>query len=1074
MPEEPENRFDQLVQIRNAGAAAPGAPIARRDFLKATGAAAAGGALAGCRTTGHILPLVVPDGRFIPGIPQHYATVCRECPAGCGMHIRVNDGRPTKPEGNPRHPLNRGKLCMRGQSSVQGLYNPDRFPQPMRRDGHGRLVVTTWPEALARLRAEMATVAAEGREGDVVWLGRLETGTLDQFLRDWLAAFHYPPPTYYEAFAYEAVREANRISFGRDVVPFYRFDRAKAVVTFGAEFLQTWVSNVQFATDWAMGHSYGHTHNPAYFIHVGPRVTMTGANADEHWQLKPGTEALVAMALAERVAFHAGQTLKLPAGVPPGLGMSQEEAAKRTEIPADVVDTAAKRLSENRPSLLLPVGYGNLTAVALTANLILNAINAMLGNTGSTILLDHPQALSGAARAREVADIFTRAQQGGVRMMLLHHANPAFNFPGAFNVEWGLSKIPFIVSFGWWRDETTKYAQLVLPDSYPLESWGDYAPIPGLTGMIQPARRPVFNTRPMPDVLLWLAAQAGPAVQGPVLQRIGMAPAAALPPDVAPEGSNWQQSPVLPNPTPVTYDPPTEVHTFDAYLRRAWQQRLAPGAPAAEQAAAWRNLLMTGVHITTEAEPAIATEPLPGRLGPPINETLPTTTLEGPNGDPPPLPLEAAFEGSGDFYVVSFPTVQFFDGRQANRSWMQEIADPLSKLVWDSWVQIHPDTGWRLHAAEGSILRLETPYGHGEWPVHLDPFIRKDTLAIPLGQGHRDFGMFATNVGEAPQKLWTTRLDAAGGPIYMGVKAKVTNTGKTRPMANLQLEHWQRDKRIAEACLVSEASTAAVRNDEPRATFYAFHPTPVHRWGMAVDLSSCIGCNACQTACYAENNIAVMGRSSCLSYREMTWLRIETYAGDAWHPPTTMNPDIRFLPMPCQQCGNAPCEYVCPVFAAYHTDEGLNAQIYNRCIGTRYCSNNCIYKVRRFNWYTPMWPKPLDQQLNPAVIVRAKGVMEKCTFCVQRIEQAELKAKAEKRPLRDGEIQTACMQTCPTEAIVFGDLKDPNSRVSQLHGQDRGYRLFWEENTFPAVTYLKRTKFVLNGLAGKPDPEPPV
>ncbi|MGH9525851.1 MAG: 4Fe-4S dicluster domain-containing protein, partial [Terriglobales bacterium] len=200
----------------------------------------------------------------------------------------------------------------------------------------------------------------------------------------------------------------------------------------------------------------------------------------------------------------------------------------------------------------------------------------------------------------------------------------------------------------------------------------------------------------------------------------------------------------------------------------------------------------------------------------------------------------------------------------------------------------------------------------------------------------------------------------------------------------------------------------------------------------------------------------------------------ETYAGDAWHPPTTMNPDIRFLPMPCQQCGNAPCEYVCPVFATYHTDEGLNAQVYNRCIGTRYCSNNCIYKVRRFNWYTPIWPKPLDQQLNPAVIVRAKGVMEKCTFCVQRIEQAELRAKAEGRPLRDGEVQTACMQTCPTEAIVFGDLKDPNSRVSQLHQQDRGYRLFWEENTFPAVTYLKRTKFVLNGLNGKADGEPPI
>lgn len=1074
---------DTLVQIQPAGRPpapaaaghdhledAPAGGLARRDFLKAAGVAAAGGAVAGCRTTGNLFPMVVPDNRIIPGNPEHFATVCRECPAGCGMHIRVNDGRATKPEGNPLHPVNRGKLCMRGQSSVQGLYNPDRWRGPMLRNARGQWTEISWTEALGRLREELT--AARAAPGERAWLGRLETGAFDQLLRDWLAAFGFSAPLYYEEFAYESLREANRASFGQAVVPLYRFDRARCIVSFGAEFLETWISNVQFATDWALGHSYGHTKTPAYFIDAGPRVSMTGANADENWRPRPGSEALLAFALAERVAFHLGKPLPLPAGFPATSGRTPEQLAAETDVPADVVDRAAWRLTQAHPSLVLGPGYAQNSATAVTAHVLVNAMNDLLGNVGATVLPQTPHALGATATHAEVEAMLDRARSGGVRMLLLHHANPAYNLPGAFNTEAALAKIPFVVSFGWWRDETSKYAHLTLPDSYPLESWGDYSPWAGVTGILQPAMRPVFNTRPTADVLLWQAYAAGPATAARVLAPLELKPGLAWAPDAAPLGSNWQESAILPSPDPRAFAPPTQARAFDAYLRRTWQLRLARDGSAEEQEAAWRNLLMRGVHMTAAGQAALGNEPPPARFAPPVGGApLPTGNQPGVNGDPPPPPqpprawaLEPEFEGDGEYYLESFPTVQFFDGRQANRGWMQEIADPLSKLCWDNWVHVHPDTGWKLRVAEGDILRLDSPFGHAEFPTHVDPYIRPDVLAIPLGQGHRDFGMFAVGASEAAQWLQTPRLDAGGGPIVFGVKVRARHVGKTRHLANLQLEHWQRDKKMALACTIAEADTPAARQKRERATFYAYHPAPVHRWGMAIDLSSCIGCNACQTACYAENNIPVMGRSSCMSSREMTWLRIETYGGDSWHPSTAMNPDIRFLPMPCMQCGNAPCEYVCPVFAAYHTPEGLNAQVYNRCVGTRYCSNNCIYKVRRFNWYTPQWPEPLAQQLNPAVIVRAKGVMEKCTFCVQRIESAELRAKAEGRALRDGEIQTACMQTCPTEAIVFGDLKDPNSRATQLSAQDRGYGIFWDQNTFPAVTYLKRTKFTLNSI----------
>ncbi|MGH9542668.1 MAG: molybdopterin-dependent oxidoreductase, partial [Terriglobales bacterium] len=624
----PPAKHSEFVAIRAAGEAAEG--LERRDFLKAAGVAAAGGALAACRNTGDILPLVVPDGRYVEGVAEHFATVCRECPAGCGMHIRVNEARATKPEGNPAHPVNRGKLCMRGQSSVQGLYSPDRWHGPQARDAQGRLAPIGWSAALARLAEELARAAAQPGQENVAWIGGLETGSLDRLIRDWLAAFGFPPPLYYEAFAYETLREASRWSFGEAVVPAYRFDRARMIVSFGAEFLATWISNVQFAVDFALTHSYGHVHDPAYFIAVGPRVDLTGANADENWRARPGSEALLALALAERVGARVGRGLRLPAGLPATAKLAPAEIEPATGVPADVLDRAADRLLRLRPSLVLGPGQANDSSAALSAHVICQALNELLGNVGVTVAPSVPHALSAAARHEQVAEVFRRAQSGGVRMLFLHHANPAFNFPGAFNVEAGLARIPFIVSFGRWRDETSKYAHLVLPDHHALESWGDYEPWAGLSGILQPAMRPVFDTRPTADVLLWLAAAAGDARergsearQREILAPLGVAPAPPLPADVAPAGSNWRQSPMAPAPNPAAFAPPVEIRTFDAYLRRRWQLRLAPGGSADEQAAAWRRLLMRGFHLEAPAADLFADIDPPERLAPPLGPGRP-------------------------------------------------------------------------------------------------------------------------------------------------------------------------------------------------------------------------------------------------------------------------------------------------------------------------------------------------------------------------------------------------------------------------------------------------------------------
>jgi molybdopterin-containing oxidoreductase family iron-sulfur binding subunit len=837
--------------------------------------------------------------------------------------VKVNDGRPTKVEGNPDHPVNQGKLCLRGQTSVQGLYNPDRFRQPMARNARGQLEAIDWPQAMDRFQAAVAAA-----QGSIAWVGRLETGTLDRAIRAWLTRHQAPPPLYYEHFSYDTLRHSFQITYGAPVVPTFRLDRARSLVSFGADFLETYISNVEYAHQFSGIHSLAHTPTPAYFLAVMPRVGLTAASADEYWPARAGTEYLLAQALLAVVTNR-----PLPAGM------------EQCEIPMDLIQRAAQRLAENRPSLVLGPGYANDSPTALACQIAVNQLNDALGNTGQTVLPDVPHALTQCATQAEVIELF----QQRPRLLLLLHANPLYHHPAL-----RLGAPTFTVSFASTMDETTQHADLILPDHDFLESWGDYSPRADAPGILQPTRIPLYDTRPTLEVL-------------------GEKPA--------------------------------------AYSDQELQRGLAAGVQSA------------AVAHRAPATPAVA-----------------------PNVSLAPLP-------AGEYTLIPFPTVQLFDGRQANRSWAQEIADPMSKIAWDGYCELHPETAKRLGYEPNDVVRLRSPFGTAELPLFVSTWIRPDCVGVLIGQGHSNYGMWANERGDNIHRLQNPAPLADGLWHAASVTVKLESTGKNRPLANLQTERLQRDKRLALALSSKEPEPPTT----PAASFYHFHhPYLNHRWGMAIDLDSCIGCNACQAACYAENNIAVWGRSSALSHREMTWIRVEIFEGDQGHPSTELNPDLRFLPIPCQQCDNAPCEYVCPTFAAYHTDEGLNGQVYNRCVGTRYCSNNCIYKVRRFNWYTPQWPEPLNQQLNPDVTVRAKGVMEKCTFCVQRITQVELDAATNQRPMRDGDIQTACEQTCPTNAIVFGDLLDPASRVARLAADNRGYGLFADENTYPAVTYLKK------------------
>jgi anaerobic selenocysteine-containing dehydrogenase/Fe-S-cluster-containing dehydrogenase component len=396
---------------------------------------------------------------------------------------------------------------------------------------------------------------------------------------------------------------------------------------------------------------------------------------------------------------------------------------------------------------------------------------------------------------------------------------------------------------------------------------------------------------------------------------------------------------------------------------------------------------------------------------------------------------------------LTFPHIFLGDGDGADKPWLQEIPEPISQIVWDNWAEMHPTTAQKIGAAKDQVIDLRTEHGVISAPALISERIHPGVIAVPLGQGHKSYGRYAKDRGSNP---WTIIE-----PGSMRIAVKATPTGTTRILVTPLGKSELMGRSMAEAMTIEELAHGGIEKEPEAPGPYEMYAEYDYKrmWGMTIDVNACTGCSACVAACYAENNVPVVGKEGVYNGRIMSWIRIERYYPEPEHP----GPNVYLTPMLCQQCDHAPCEPVCPVFAAYHTKEGLNGQIYNRCVGTRYCENNCPYKVRRFNWFLPEWPAPLNLQLNPDVTARGAGVMEKCTFCIQRIQHAEITARIEERPLRDGEIVTACQQACPARAISFGDMKRPDSAMMRRRddNQLRGYRSLAELNTKPAIVYLR-------------------
>ncbi len=1108
--------------------------VGRRTFLKVLGSAGPAAAAAACSPVPpeRIIPFVVPPDDVVPGVATWYASVCGECPAGCGTRVRTREGRAVKVEGNPEHPVNRGGLCVRGQASLQGLYNPDRITGPRRRRvtdaaaGRSVLEPVAWEEAQQDLVDRLQALYEAGRGDRVALITPPLTGTLGELVSSWSAALG-ARWVRYEPFGYEAIRAANERVFGRREVPHYDFARAEMVVSFGADFLETFVSPAGFARDHA-GQRRVRDGRTTRFVQIEPRLSMTGAGADAWHAVAPQTEGLVAAAMVQVIVSE-----QRAPGVPAEeaarigelvAGMSPDAVSGETGLSADRIRELARAFSDpaRGPGRTLAVGGGAGVsgANATAAQVAVSLLNHVAGNVGSTVDFSAASTVDPATHG-DMQALADAMRAGEIELAIVNDVNPVFAMPGAADFAGALAEVPFVAALSSLPDETTAQADLLLPVHTALESWGDSNPRQGVWGLMQPTMRPVFDTRHVGDLLIDVARALGgdmtaflprrgdfyrylreaweamqpvpePVTEGPAAGPDAAAPAvgagtppAGVPePDAPPAGPDAapaadpeaptaqdaapaagagtpasgdaaapvvnQDAPAADPGTPVATDAAAPVAAPNASAAEPQEPVADPVAPAAEpQAPAaaeapppeppdfetwWADALRRG-GVTLPAAP-VEMSLRPGVLDADLAAEL---------GAPAPRPRLS---------LVAYPSLHFFDGRGANRPWLQEIPDPLLKTTWGTGVEMTPDTAAALGAEEGQLVTVASDHGQVDASVIVNPHLAEGVVAIAIGQGHTDFGRYATGRGVSPMALLDPAPEApSGGVRWVGAGVDVTPRELSRPIPRLQRNFDQEGRGLAQSVSLAALAAGDVHPEEHHFSLYPEHEHPVHSWGMAIDLDACNGCNACVAACYAENNVPVMGADRMRRGRTMSWLRIERFdepraGGDG--------ADVRFLPMLCQHCDHAPCESVCPVYATYHTDEGLNAQIYNRCVGTRYCSNNCPYKVRRFNWFMPEFEAPLQLQLNPDVTARSDGVMEKCSFCVQRIQDGKERARDEDRPVRDGDVSPACAQSCPAQAIVFGDMNDPASRVSQLSADARAYHALAVFNTRPAVTYLKK------------------
>ncbi|MBK9632821.1 MAG: Fe-S cluster-containing hydrogenase [Saprospiraceae bacterium] len=1005
----------------------------RRDFLKVLGFGISAATLASCEIpVKRAIPYVIAPDEIVPGIANYYASSFVNGGDYCAVLVKTREGRPIKLEGNPSSKVTRGGTSARVQASVLSLYDINRLKSAAKIQ-NGQATEISWQE----LDAELTGKLNAGSRIRIIGSTQMSP-TAQKAVQEFCVKYPNTKHIQYDAISSAALLQAVQNSFGQRVIPDYRFDQAETIVSFNADFLGTWISPIEYASQYAKRRTLqGANLSMSRHYQVEAQMSMTGSNADNRILVRPSEQGSAIAYLYSLIAAKAGTSASA--------GADLNDKAKKA------LTAAAESLWANKGKSLVVSASNNVAEQTLVL-----AINSLLGNIGTTIGFNRAS-FQRQGDERMLAETLKEINAGQVDAVFLWNANPCYDLPNADEWAQALGKVATSVSFNTIMDESTSLCNYSAPDHHFLESWGDVEAKRGFLSLMQPTIQPIFKTRQSPHSLLVWAGSANLVT-----------------------GSD---------------------QPYYEYLKANWRTSYFSGT---DFQSFWDSALHNGVfemESSSPEAPAFAgnvTEAL-GNVSKPSSSTNEISFYE-------PIGVGA--------------------GQYANNPWLQELPDPVMRTAWGNYLACTVSfDGDRRFSAENGVKEdgelLEVKIAGSSYTLgSVKQFGQMPgTTSVALGYGRKQAGICGTGIGTDFNASLTT--DANGFTQYYNTNVEIAaSAGKIeKHFACVQHHHTMGVTAIEkssgqkinadEAALVDDAFKGVTKGYQgsltKRTIFRHSHISEIkektealvkerkghqhlneqtlypgheylynagHKWGMHIDLNACIGCGTCAVACMAENNVPVVGKREVSRHHEMTWLRIDRYYyGDV------ENPNVVYQPMMCQHCENAPCENVCPVNATNHSSEGLNQMAYNRCVGTRYCANNCPYKVRRFNWYDfttadlfpgnhknlagetdkPYYAENLVRMvLNPDVTVRSRGVIEKCSFCVQRIQEGKLSAKKSQRKLIDTDVRTACQTACPTGAITFGDSNNPESQLSKKLDNPLNYLVLEEVNVASSVNYTMK------------------
>ena len=1024
--------------------------LSRRSVLAMLGSTASLAGLVGCdvirRPVEHIVPYVdAPEG-MVPGIPQAYATTMPFGNRALGVLMESHEGRPTKVEGNELHPSSGGASGVWAQASILDLYDPDRSKtvrfgdQPSSWDD----LVAAWTEGDLAPAADGAGLAVLAEPSSSPTLLRLKSALLERYPQArWV--------TWQPVSDENADRGLESVA-GEHYHALPHLDRTQVLLTLDSDLLGTEGDSVRNLRGYAKARRVGDNGAPAMLRHyaVDGVHSLTAANADHRLRVQSGRVAAFVARLGHALVAH-------------GLELPLDDGAPATDIDDAWVQGLAADLVSHQGAGLIVAGDRQPPEV----HAAVYALNSALGNAGATVTY-HQTPDTGSSSDADLAALTAALNEGAVDRLVVLGANPVYSAPADLDFAGALENLNAagaLIHVGTYRDETSRLARWHVPLAHYLESWGDARATEGTASVVQPLIEPLYGARSAIEVLALVAL--GEARDGRDLVRETWSELLGLPLE---DGSEAEAS--MPEDAADATEDGSEDGSEDADAPPVDPMSLPVPVALSEFEIAWRRVLHDGVQ---EGSAAPAAELAP--VAP--EDCAAAVRAAGDAASPVALgeELEVVFRSSAALY----------DGRFANNGWLQELPDPMTKLTWDNAALISPATASALGLENEDLVTVTRGERELELPVWQVPGQADHSVTIDLGYG-RDFGgrIASTANDEDHTPGRNGYLLRTSDALHVG-RCALRASGGSYPLAQTQDHHSMEGRPLVKEAdldyFAEHPDFATAHSEKPHENSmwdeWTYGDSP--QWGMTIDLNACVGCNACVIACQSENNIPIVGKDQVMEGREMHWLRIDRYFSSEGESerlleelidPLPHDPQTNFQPVPCMQCENAPCEQVCPVAATVHDDDGLNAMVYNRCIGTRYCSNNCPYKVRRFNYFnfTKDTPEVMKLGKNPDVTIRSRGVMEKCTYCVQRISRAKVDAKQDGRPLADGDVVTACQQACPADAIRFGDITDAGSQVVEAKSSPRNYNLLNDLHTKPRTTYLAKIRHPNRDITPAPAP----